>query len=126
MLSPRLSPWSALVFASAFVLPTSALAQGASPESESAGRSREGYAWGEPAPDSESRPDAAAEHRYGTVFASAGAGGTLRMLAHADVCDPGVPGREGCRFSPAYLQLQAGYLFDSRETFQHGAGLGIG
>jgi len=60
------------------------------------------------------------------VFASAGAGGTLRMLAHADVCDPGVPGREGCRFSPAYLQLQAGYLFDSRETFQHGAGLGIG
>lgn len=94
-----------------------------SAEQEEAGRSRGGYAWGESGGEvTEARP---AYHRYGHVFASVGAGGTVRIVAHADVCNPDVPGREGCRFSPPYLQLRGGWLFEGDGEIQHGVALGI-
>lgn len=131
MSRPRLS---ALALASLFfsALTSRALAQDAQPaageggttiEAEEAGRSRGGYAWGETGTEaSEGSPE---YHRYGHVFASVGAGGTVRILAHADECNPETPGREACRFSPAYLQLRAGWLFEGDGPIQHGVGLGI-
>lgn len=95
-----------------------------SPEQEEAGRSRGGYAWGE-AGGQEGQASGPAYHRYGHVFASLGFGGTVRIVAHADVCDDRVPGREGCRFSPPYLQLRGGWLFEGDGEIQHGVGLGV-
>ena len=106
--------------------PAPAEAQDATPlEQEEAGRSRGGYAWGEGPSEEASTEQAPAHHRYGHVFASLGFGGTIRLLAHADVCDPGAPGREGCRFSPPYLQLRGGWLFEGDGEIQHGVGLGV-
>jgi hypothetical protein len=93
-------------------------------EQEEAGRSRGGYAWGQD-PTGEGQSSGPAYHRYGHVFASVGAGGTVRIVAHADICDDRIPGREGCRFSPPYLQLRGGYLFEGDGEIQHGVGLGI-
>lgn len=105
--------------------PALARAQDAPIEEEEAGRSRGGYAWGEGPAEAEGGARQAAYRRFGTVFATAGVGGTVRILAHADVCDPGVPGREGCRFSPPYLQLRGGWLFEGEGEIQHGVSLGI-
>ncbi|MDQ3036575.1 MAG: hypothetical protein M3Y87_29555 [Myxococcota bacterium] len=134
MSRPRLSALRALALASLLftALTSRALAQDAQPaegggttgiEREEAGRSRGGYAWGETGGEGgESGPE---YHRFGHVFASLGAGGTVRILAHADQCNPETPGRESCRFSPPYLQLRGGWLFEGDGAIQHGVGLGI-
>lgn len=103
-----------------------ALGQEAPPsEHEEAGQARGGYAWGEAPVDEAGRPTAPVYRRYGTVFAHVGFGGTIRIVAHADTCNPDEPGREGCRFSPAYMELRAGYMFETDSILQHGVGLGI-
>jgi hypothetical protein len=98
--------------------------EGETIEREEAGRSRGGYAWGEGASetDTDARPQF---HRFGHAFVSLGAGGTVRILSYADVCDDRVPGREGCRFSPPYLQLRGGWFFEGDGDIQHGVGLGV-
>jgi hypothetical protein len=93
-------------------------------EGEEAGRSRVGYAWGE-GPAEEAGPSGPAYHRFGHAFVSAGAGGSVRIVAHADVCNPDQPGREACRFSPPYLQLRGGWFFEGDDPIQHGVGLGV-
>lgn len=106
------------------VSPVLAGAQATPVEQEEAGRSRGGYAWGEAPPEGET-VSAPPYHRYGHIHASLGFGGTVRLLAHADVCNPDQPGREGCRFSPPYLQLRGGWLFEGEGEIQHGVALGI-
>ncbi|WP_053234153.1 hypothetical protein [Sandaracinus amylolyticus] len=116
-----------LAIACVGLAPTIARAQDGPPEEhEEAGRSRGGRAWGEEGGEGGEGAQRPAYHHYGQAFASLGVGGTVRILAHAAVCDPGVPGREGCRFSPPYLQLRGGWFFEGDGDLQHGAGLGIG
>jgi hypothetical protein len=98
-------------------------ATGTTAEAEQAGRSRGGYAWGEGAV--EDTPTAPAYHRYNYFTATLGFGGTIRILAHAEICDPGIPGREGCRFSPPYAQLRGIWGFEADGLVQHGVGVGI-
>jgi hypothetical protein len=118
-----------VVLALALALPAPAAAQEASSllEHERAGRSRSGYAWGEPAPDDEpTREEARAPtRRFHHVFASLGVGGTLRTIVHIDVCNPNTPGFEGCFFSPPYLQLRGTFFFEDVGDIQHGVTLGI-
>jgi hypothetical protein len=97
---------------------------------ERAGRSRGGYAWGEPAPEQtgagdRAAPAAPAVHRFHHIFTSLGVGGTVRVVAHADVCNPDVPGLQGCRFSPPYLQLRGVFFVEGDGDLQHGLSLGI-
>jgi hypothetical protein len=117
-----LALWGALAALVSLASPRLAAADDPTESHEEAGRSREGYSWGAAPAEAAAAP---AFHRYGTFFATLGAGGTVRIVAHADICDPGQPGREGCRFSPPYLQLRAGWLFEADGDFQHGVGLGV-
>lgn len=97
---------------------------GAPAEQEAPGSSRGGYAWGA-APSDEQDASQTAEpwRRYGLIHLQFGLGGTIRIVAHADVCNPDVV--SGCRFSPPYLQLRGGYLFETTDTWQMGVGLGV-
>lgn len=126
---PRLRTLAAsAIFASiaaGFASPALAQDGAAHPEDEQAGHARGGYAWGQAPVDESGNPVTPTYRRYGTAFAHLGFGGTVRIVAHADICDPGAPGREGCRFSPLYLQLRGGYMFETDSMFQHGVGLGI-
>ncbi len=124
---PRIDAFRVFLLAFFLFGPSRVLAQepveGEAPEREEAGHSRGGYAWGEEREDLTSTTSA--YHRFGHAFVSLGAGGTIRILAYADVCDDRVPGREGCRFSPPYLQLRGGWFFEGDGDIQHGVGLGV-
>lgn len=103
-----------------------ALASAQDEGGEEAGASRGGYAWGEGGSVSDVAEGAQPErHRFHDVMVSAGAGGAVRLLAFADICDPDAAGQEGCRFSPAYLQLRGAFFFETDGMIMHGVGLGL-
>lgn len=86
---------------------------------------RASYAWGEGG-EVESAVNAAASHRYGHIFLSAGVGLTIRTLIYVDTLnhcpDAGDP---SCPLAPGYLQLRGAYFFEGDGDIQHGIGLGI-
>ena len=91
-------------------------------ESEEAGTSRGGYAWGEAAEDESPRePSAPAVHRYGRIFASLGVGFTVRIIDFDVPLGPMVQDRA----APIYLPLRGGWFFEGDGDIQHGVALGL-
>lgn len=85
-------------------------------DDEHAGGSRGGYAWGQEG-DEQSGASGPAAHRFGRVFLSVGAGGTLRIIRYLEL--------NQTFFAPPYLQLRGGYFFEGDGTVQHGVMLGV-
>ncbi len=108
-----LSIFAACALAAPALFTTTALAQ--TGDSESAGHSRGGYAWGEEHRDETAAP---AVHRYGHGWLSLGAGGTIRIIQYETLAGTS-------RFAPSYLQLRGGYFFEGDGMFQHGVVLGL-
>ncbi len=104
------------IAACALVAPawSSSLAAAQSPDAEQAGHSRGGYAWGEEHQEEESGPSV---HRYGRIFVSLGAGGSVRIIQYENLVQN--------RLAPSYLQLRGGYFFEGEGMFQHGVVLGL-
>lgn len=111
---------SALALAALGTLSASAAA---AQDAEVAGQSRRGYAWGE-APSEDSHQDSGpARHRFADVYASLGAGASIRLYYDDRLPSEGGLGQEFV--APAYLQLRGGFFFEGDGDLQHGVGLGL-